>query len=383
MRRRCPGADEKTGKADERTGNESMSEAELVQFRDEVLAGGDSIPTVLVNAVRQGRITEHDFSRATFTATMLSLFKFLSIGTVLRENEKDSFIPGDPEVGVRDDTIGPQVGAHAEALGATHLHQPEDLEAGAGATTTTTLVASSEIDFSGTMGSAEISFENIGGLRTPVSGFRSFSVDQTVGAGAAEPSDMITFDTPAPPPPPTTATPGVTNVFQQFNITQGLSPTSIALLKEQLKELKEGQKQAQKTAEETKAAVVESKEQLVERMDLNYTTLGNKVDGVREEVGKVAKNVQNLRLQVVEKELEQTREAHAIREAILTLKRETIEATDERQEEIKADIAQLRTQLNQKIDETGKLKMNAVPMTPRAGTENAPKPVTTRPRWKQ
>ena len=53
MRRRCPGADEKTGKADERTGNESLSEAELVQFRDELLAGGDSIPTVLVNAVRQ------------------------------------------------------------------------------------------------------------------------------------------------------------------------------------------------------------------------------------------------------------------------------------------------------------------------------------------
>ena len=67
----------------------------------------------------------------------------------------------------------------------------------------------------------------------------------------------------------------------------------------------------------------------------------------------------------------------------MTLKRETIKATDERQEEIKADIAQLQTQLNQKIDETGKLKMNAVPMTPRAGTENAPKPVTTRPRWKQ
>jgi hypothetical protein len=57
MRRRCPGADEKTGKADERTGNESLSEAELVQFRDELLAGGDSIPTVLVNAVRQAVFT--------------------------------------------------------------------------------------------------------------------------------------------------------------------------------------------------------------------------------------------------------------------------------------------------------------------------------------
>ena len=54
MRRRCPGADEKTGKADERTGNESLSEAELVQFRDEVLAGGDSIPTVLVNGRAAG-----------------------------------------------------------------------------------------------------------------------------------------------------------------------------------------------------------------------------------------------------------------------------------------------------------------------------------------